>query len=184
MHVTRNSLFIAFGLAAILVADAVAQVKILPGETTTVTATVEAIEQSSRTVTLRDPKGQLRTITVPQSVERFSEVKIGDRLTVTYYDTITIRKKDPGEPDVDTLTGAKTPTAGAKPAGTAAVQQTITATIDQIDMNVPSISFKGPRGWSYSSKVRDKKALSQVKVGDRVDITWTEAMLTSMTPAK
>ena len=161
-----------------------AQVKILPGETQTKTATVEAIEQASRSVTLRDQKGELHTITVPKSVERFSDVKIGDTLTVTYYDTITIRKKDAGEPDVDTLTGAKTPTAGSKPAGTGAVQRTITATIDNIDMNVPSISFKGPRGWSYSSKVKDKKALSEVKVGDRVDITWTEAMLVSMTPAK
>lgn len=181
---TRYALFTALALTAALAADAAAQVKILPGETTTMTATVEAIEQSSRSVTLRDPKGQLRTITVPQSVERFSDVKIGDKLTVTFYDTITIRKKDPGEPDVDTLTGGKTPTAGVKPAGTASIQQTITATIDQIDMNVPSISFKGPRGWAYSSKVKDKKALSQVKVGDRVDIIWTEAMLTSMAPAK
>ena len=181
---TRNGLFIALGFATMLSAGVAAQVKILPGETTTATATVEAIEQSSRTVTVRDTKGQLRTISVPQSVERFSDVKIGDKLTVTYYDTITIRKKDPGEPDVDTLSGAKTPTGGAKPAGTAAVQQTITATIDQIDMNVPSISFKGPRGWAYSSKVKDKNALSQVKVGDRVDITWTEAMLVSMAAAK
>jgi hypothetical protein len=167
-----------------IAADAAAQVKILPGETKTVTATVEAIEQSSRSVQLRDTKGELHTITVPMSVERFSDVKIGDKLTVTYYDTITIRKKEAGEPDVDTLTGAKTPTAGAKPAGTTAVQRAITATIDQIDMKVPSISFKGPRGWAYSTKVRDKKALEQVKVGDKVDITWTEAMLVSMAPPK
>jgi hypothetical protein len=177
-------LFIALGLTVLVATSAAAQVKILPGETKTKTATVEAIEQASRSVTVRDDKGELQTITVPKSVERFSDVKIGDKLTVTYYDTITIRKKDPGEPDVDTLSGAKTPTAGAKPAGTAAVQRTITATIDQIDMNVPSISFKGPRGWAYSSKVKDKAALSQVKVGDRVDITWTEAMLVSMAAAK
>ena len=181
---TRKGLFIALGFTIMIAASAAAQVKILPGDTTTKTGTVEAIEQSSRSVTVRDEKGELRTITVPASVERFSEVKIGDKLTVTYYDTITIRKKEAGEPDVNTLTGAKTPTPGDKPAGTAAVQRAITATIDQIDMNVPSISFKGPSGWAYSSKVQDKKALSQVKVGDRVDITWTEAMLVSMAPAK
>ena len=62
--------------------------------------------------------------------------------------------------------------------------QTITATIDAIDMKVPSISFKGPRGWSYSTKVQDKKALSQVKVGDKVDITWTEALLVSVDAPK
>ena len=71
-----------------------------------------------------------------------------------------------------------------KPVGTAAVQQTITATIDAIDMNVPSISFKGPRGWKYSTRVQDKKALSQVKVGDKVDITWTEALLVAVAAGK
>jgi hypothetical protein len=182
--VTRQIAIAALATAVAYATPALAQVKILPGETQTKTATVEAIEQASRSVTVRDDKGDLHTITVPKSVERFSDVKIGDKLTVTYYDTITIRKKDAGEPDVDTLSGAKTPTSGAKPAGTAAVQRTITATIDNIDMNVPSISFKGPRGWNYSSKVKDKAALSQVKVGDRVDITWTEAMLVSMAPAK
>lgn len=181
---TRQIAIAALATAVAYATPALAQVKILPGETQTKTATVEAIEQASRSVTVRDDKGDLHTITVPKSVERFSDVKIGDKLTVTYYDTITIRKKDAGEPDVDTLSGAKTPTSGAKPAGTAAVQRTITATIDNIDMNVPSISFKGPRGWNYSSKVKDKAALAQVKVGDRVDITWTEAMLVSMAPAK
>jgi hypothetical protein len=44
---------------------------------------------------------------------------------------------------------------------------------------VPSISFTGPNGWHYSSKVEDKKALSKVKVGDRLDITWTMAVLIS-----
>jgi len=56
--------------------------------------------------------------------------------------------------------------------------------ISEIDPAVPSISFKGPNAWSYSTKVHDKKALAQVKVGDRVDIIWTEAVLVSMAPPK
>ena len=97
---------------------------------------------------------------------------------------VTLRVKPAGEPDVDTLKEGVTPGGGRKPVGTAAVQQTITATIDAIDMNVPSISFKGPRGWKYSTRVQDKKALSQVKVGDKVDITWTEALLVAVAAGK
>jgi len=44
---------------------------------------------------------------------------------------------------------------------------------------VPSISFSGPNGWKYSSRVEDKAALAKVKVGDRMDITWTLAVLIS-----
>jgi hypothetical protein len=73
---------------------------------------------------------------------------------------------------------------GARPGATAAMQRTITATITQIDPAVPSITFSGPNGWTYSSRVEDPKALAKVKVGDKVDITWTYALLMSFEPAK
>ena len=41
-------------------------------------------------------------------------------------------------------------------------------------------TFSGPNGWKYSSRVRDAKALSTVKVGDKIDITWTTALLVSL----
>ena len=51
---------------------------------------------------------------------------------------------------------------------------------------MPSITFKGEKvDWTYSSRVADKAALAKVNVGDRVDITWTEALTLSVTsPAK
>jgi hypothetical protein len=176
--------FLAAAALSLFVAPSGAQTKTIPGERQTITATVEAVDHSRRVVTLRDAKGDLRSIMVPDDVKRFSEIKVGDKLSATYYDNITLRVKAAGEPAVDTLKEGVTPGGGRKPAGTEAVQQTITATIDAIDMSVPSISFKGPRGWSYSTKVQDKNALAQVKVGDRVDITWTEALLVSVGPGK
>ena len=65
---------------------------------------------------------------------------------------------------------------------TIAKQRTITATITQLDPKVPSITFKGPNNWTYSSKVQDPKAIQNVKVGDKVDITWTEAVLVDVAP--
>ncbi len=173
---SRSSLLLTAGALALLVTPAAAQTKTIPGERVTITATVEAIEQSRREVTLRDADGELRTINVGDDVKRFPQIKVGDKVSATYYDTITLRVKPAAEPAVDTLKEGVTPGGGRKPVGTAAVQQTITATIDAIDLKVPSISFKGPRGWSYATKVQDKKALSQVKVGDRVELTWTEAL--------
>ena len=40
------------------------------------------------------------------------------------------------------------------------------------------------KGWKCSSRVQDTAALAKVKVGDKVDITWTEAMLVSLEPEK
>jgi len=156
------------------------QVKVIPGEHHTTTATIEGIESASRMLTVRTDKGELHTFRVPEAQTGFASLKIGDQINATYYDNIVVRKKAPGEPEVDTREGAVTRGTPGVVGSTAAVQQTITATIDAIDPNIPSITLSGPRGWKYSTKVQDKKALEQVKVGDRVDITWTEAMLVSV----
>ena len=159
-----------------------AQVKVIPGDKETVTATVEAVEQASRTVVIRTKNGELRTVQLGPNTQ-IGNIKVGDQVSATYYENIIIRKKPAGEPDVDTLQAAAQ-RGNAKAGGSIGVQQAITATITAVDMNAPSISLSGPRGWSYSSKVQDKKALEQVKVGDKVDITWTEAVLVSVAPAK
>jgi hypothetical protein len=158
---------------------AMAQTKTITGETKTVTATVEAIESASRTLTLKMPDGTFVMTTVPETVTRFPEIKVGDAITARYYENVVLRVKKPGEKAVDATSTARTP---AGTGGTVARQRTITATITAIDRSVPSITFTGPNGWRYSSKVEDKKALASVMVGDKVDITWTDALLVSFDP--
>jgi hypothetical protein len=163
---------------------AFAQIKEIPGDRVTKAGTVEAIDHKARVLTLRDEAGKLTTVDVPKSAERFDTVKVGDKVTATYYDNVTVRLKKPGEAAVNSLDAAVTPGAGEKPAGTIAAQRTMTAKIEAIDKAVPSITFSGPNGWKYSRKVQDKQALEQVKVGDQVDFTWTEAVQLSVEPPK
>ncbi len=148
------------------------------------TATVEAIEAGSRTLTLKKPDGTFVTTVAGPEITRFSEIKIGDKVTARYYETIVIMMKPNSQPGVDTTAKATTGSGQAMPGGTTATQRTITAVITAIDMNLPSISFKGPNGWNYTSRVQDTAALAKVKVGDRVDIVWTEAKLVSLEPGK
>ena len=154
-----------------------AQTKTLTGPVQTVTGTIEAIETSSRQIYLKKPDGNTEVVYVPQEVKRFESLKIGDKITARYYENVVLRVQPPGSKPIDDASRAVTP---AGTGGTAARQRTITATISAIDPKVPSISFTGPRGWNYSTKVEDKAALAKVKVGDKVDITWTEAMLVSI----
>jgi hypothetical protein len=175
----------AAAMVAGTLAPLAAQTKTVTGEQATITASVEAVDHGNRTVTLKGPKGNYVTIDVPASVTRFDSIKVGDKLTATYYENLVLSVQRPGEKPRDSASAAITPSSSTKPGATASKQRTITAEITAIDMNVPSISFKGPNGWGYSSKVQDKEALSKVKVGDKVDITWTEALLVSMeTPKK
>jgi hypothetical protein len=180
--------FFAVLVAAVLTlgiaGTVLAQVKSLQGESTVISATVEAINVSTRTLTLKGPKGNYVDVAVPEDVKRFAEIKVGDTLTARYYENMVLRLKKPGEKTVDSATEGMTRGDGTKPARTAATQRTITATITAIDQKVPSITFSGPNNWSYSSRVEDTKMLAQVKVGDKVDITWTEALLVSFDVVK
>jgi len=180
---------LTFGLTAMAILAATAayaQVsKTITGEVKTAAGTVEAIERSSREVTIKKDVGTYTVVEIPQGANRFDAMKIGDKVNFRYYENIVLRLKAPGEKDTDTSTAAVTPAPGSGPSGTLAKQRTITATITAIDPSIPSITFTGPNGWKYSSKVQDKQALAKVKVGDKVDITWTEALLVSLeAPAK
>ena len=161
-----------------------AQSKTIPGDMTLVKGSVEAIDHEKRVLTIKDSKGKFVTVDVPEGAERFPAIKVGDKVSIRYYDTVTVRLKEPGEAAVDTSSAAVTPVGGAKPSGTAAKQRTITATIQEIDRGVPSITFVGPNGWKYSRRVSDKKLLEKVKVGDRVDFTWTDAVIIDVQGAK
>ena len=173
--------------AAVLVSmaqTATAQTKTVASETRVESATVEAVEAASRTLTLKKPDGTYVVTVAGADIARFAEIKVGQKVNVRYIDNVVVRLKKPGEPDVDTAAKATTGAGGALPGGTRAKQRTITAAITAIDMNMPSITFTGPNGWKYSSKVEDKEMLGKVKVGDKVDIVWTEAVLVSVEPGK
>jgi hypothetical protein len=161
-----------------------AQAKTVYSEMRVETGVVEAIEASTRTVTLRKPDGTFVSTVAGPDIKRFAEVKVGDKVTARYYDNVVVRLKRPGEPEGYSASKATTPSEQTLPGGTKAKQLNITATITAIDPAVPSATFTGPNGWKYTSKVQDKEALAKVKVGDKVEITWTEAVLVSIEPGK
>jgi Cu/Ag efflux protein CusF len=169
--------------AAVLVSatpTAMAQAKTVSSEMKVERGTVEAVDAATRTVTLKKPDGTVVTTVAGPDIKRFAELKPGDTVTARFYENIVVRVKRSDEPAVDTAAKATTGSEQILPGGTRARQWTITATISAIDMDTPSITFTGPNGWTYASKVQDKSALTSVKVGDKVDIVWTEAVLVSL----
>jgi hypothetical protein len=161
-----------------------AQSKTVQGEAKTMTVTVEAIEQSSRELTVKRPDGTYDIFYIPATIKRFETLKIGDKINARYYENMVLQLKPPGEAAKNSGSMGVVKAEGGKPAVTSSRQRTITATIAAIDPAVPSITFTGPNGWKYSGRVEDKAALAKVKVGDRLDITWTEALLLSIEEPK
>ena len=149
------------------------------------TATIQAIDSTTRTITLRDQKGQEDMYAVGPEVKRFDELKVGDTVKMTYNESIVLQvRKAGGQPGPTSSEAAVTPGKGALPGATVAVQDKMTVTVKAIDNNIPSITVATPAGRTVTRKVENKKNLEGVKVGDLIDITYTRAILTNIERAK
>jgi uncharacterized OB-fold protein len=126
---------------------------------------------------LKTADGKFVAVNVPESVKRFNELKVGDKVKATYNNNVMVRMKPAGEAAVDTVdTGyAKGPTSG-----TQVTVRKMTANIVAIDKGASSIAFEGPNGWKYSRRVVDPTVFDQVKVGDKVDIMWNTDLTVSV----
>jgi hypothetical protein len=173
---------LAVGLGIAGAVEMWAQTPITKTNMTTATATVLAIDQTKRMITLKDDKtGQEDTYSIGSEVKRFEEIKAGDKVKTSFYESVVLQMRKPGDPV--TPPKAETAVTRAKselPAATVAVQEKMTVTIKAIDQAVPSVTVATPDGRVVTRKVEDKKLLTNVKVGDQFDITYTRALLLSI----
>jgi Cu/Ag efflux protein CusF len=149
------------------------------------TATVQAVDLEKRTVTLKGEQGNIFDLKVGEQAKNLPQVKVGDLVTVQYYESLAFEVTKPGQAvAAGATTGVASAKPGEKPAGVAAGQATIVATVEAIDAKNHYVTLKGPDGKAKEIKVKDPKNLVNVKVGDQVAITYTEALAIEVTPAK
>lgn len=147
-----------------------------------ISATVEAVNLKKRIVTLRGPEGRVVDLEVGEEVKNLPQVHKGDTVVATYYESIAIEVKKPGEaqPGITTAEDVRTAKLGEKPAMTGAHQTTVTATVVGLNKAKSEATLKGPRGRTVTVAVKDPKKLDNVKVGDLVEVTYTEALAISV----
>jgi len=148
-----------------------------------VTATVVAVDKATRTVTLKGPH-QTVDVVAGDEVKNFDQIKVGDRVEVTYVQALSLElKKTKGKLEMKQETGAVRATPGATPAG--AVGRQITALCDVVDVNPKksTITLKGPRGNVVELAVHNPEQFKVVKKGDQVEAVYTEAVAMAVTPS-
>ena len=134
---------------------------------------VEAVDTTARTVTIRGDQGNVVTLDVPQSVTRLDQVQVGDVVSVSYYDRVSIRPKPPGEAAVDrTEPPVTTATPGALPGATVATQRVTTVTLTGWDPATRVVTFTGPSGASYRAGCWRRRTPASWR-GSRWAIAWT-----------
>jgi len=170
--------------AALMTAAAIAsaQPKTItkPGETAKVTATIQAIDATARRITFRNDDGTEDTVVAGPEVQRFNEVKVGDRVHMTYYESTVYQLRKGGTSKLSSEAGSIAPGGRKLPGGTIARQTIQTVTVKAVDPSVPSITVTTSDGRTVTRKVDKKSYLTGVQPGDKIDITYTEAILVSV----
>jgi ribosomal protein S17 len=147
--------------------------------TVTISAVIQAIDAKDRAVTFKHADGTLETIYCGPDVKRFDELKVGDTVTFTYHEAVVMSIAPAGATAKDpTTTVARS--AGARPAGSVTQTMHAIVTVLAIDPKVPSITIQKEDGSKASFKIENPKNIEGVKVGDRVQITYTQALAVSV----
>ncbi len=153
----------------------------------TTVATVQKLDLAKRVVTLKGQDGKVFSIHAGDQVKNLPQVKVGDQVSTTYYESIAYEVHKPGtgtaEVGVVGASGVGAAQPGEKPAGVAADVIQVTATIVSIDKATPSVTLQRPDGEVVAVRVRDPKKLEGVAVGDLVEITYTQALAIIVEPA-
>ena len=152
--------------------------------------TVDSVDHKARILKVKSDQGNIVTLDVPASYARFDQVKIGDVVSITYYDRVSVRLKPAGEAPYRSAADPRRPRRLRRvycPAGTKVTQRITTVTLDSWDPATRIVTFTSSAGQSYTRRIVeavDAKVLAGLKAGDRVDVTRTEAInLAVVTPA-
>jgi hypothetical protein len=143
-------------------------------------AIIQAIDATSRLLTLKYDDGAIETVQAGPEVKRFAELKVGDKVTFRYHESVVYAIQKPGEKPPAPETIGLTRGEGASPSGTLARQLTTTVTITAIDAKVPSVGFTTEDGRKMTVKVENPKNIVGLKVGDKVQVTYTQALAVSV----
>jgi Cu/Ag efflux protein CusF len=151
--------------------------------TVQVTATVTKIDHKTRAVTLKAADGQEESLVVDKAVRNLDQVKKGDVVTATYTEALAYEVRKSGKPGADSVVAAAAAKPGEKPAAALGQSSLVTVVVTAIDPKVPSVTVKGPQGNTQTFKVASVDRLKDVKVGDAVDLSYTEAIAVTVDKA-
>jgi Cu/Ag efflux protein CusF len=153
-------------------------------QTLNVTATITKIDAATHEVTLKGPQGREFTVLAGSEVKNFGQMKVGDQVNVEYVEALTLELKKGSMAPVSRTdqAGAASAKPGERPAGMAGQQITVMAEVMAVDPKTQTVTLRGPQR-TIDLKVSDPDQFKRVAKGDRVEVTYTEALAIAVTPA-
>lgn len=141
-------------------------------------AAVVAVDQAQRLITLKGDDGVTVLVRAGDEVRNLDQVRAGDKVVVSYTEAVSWQVKGPGEGSLGVAVGAEGDRAapGELPSGKLGRSVRLTARITGIDLERETVTLTGPQGNVVTLRPRVPENLKKVKVGDLVDITFSQTV--------
>jgi translation initiation factor IF-1 len=157
-------------------------------DTVEVSATVEKVDVLNRLLSLKTESGEVVTVEVDPAVQNLVQVNPGDRVVARYRQAIgaTISKEAAGQP-VTVDVEADRAKLGQKPSARTSQTTNVPVTITAVDTKTNQVTFYGSDGLVRVFTVQTPQAkefIKQLKPGDTVVVSFTEALALSVEPTK
>lgn len=154
--------------------------------TVTESATIVAIDQINKTVTLQGPEGNKQTVTIDPSNVYLANVKIGQQVTATYGVDIKAELRKPtkaeeAEPFVMEVSGGTNNNIN-DPAASIGATIHVVATIVAVDKDAGTVTLEGPNGRTLTVDIENPKIAKHLKVGKTVVIDYTNRLILKLDP--
>ena len=152
-----------------------------------ISATITAIDQKTREVTLQGPLGDTITLTASDAVARLNEFAVGDHVQATFVESINGELRAPTEEEL------KNPWVEVDAAGIAdtdmppgaAVGRAVKAvcTIEGMNRATRTVTVKDPRGNFHVIADVNPAKMEGVALGQTIVITYTRALALTLEKA-
>jgi hypothetical protein len=148
--------------------------------------TVKKVDRQARVVTFRGPSGAEATIQVPPEAQNLDKVSPGQQYRIRYVEAVAIAIRKGGKPSAAVDERVALAPKGAKPGGLIVRSKQVAGVVEAIDYTQRYVALRGPKGRVAALKVADDVPLGQFTAGDRIAVTYTEALAIEMAekPAK
>ena len=142
----------------------------------TISAVVEAIDHETRVVTVRKPDGEALTFTASDEARNLDQVDVGDVLIAEYRESVSIAvmANEGMEAEAAEVTAMARTEEGEMPGFAAMDATVVTATVEEINLEMNTFKLKGPDGTVNEYVARNPENLKRAAVGDLVVMTFTE----------
>jgi len=180
----KKRAIIAIAIAAAFAVNAHAQTKAKTERTVDLTATIVAIDKTTRDITLKGPKGNWVVVTAGPDVKNFDQMNVGDKVHARYDEALVLELKKGNDLAV-TRTEEKSAVGampGSQPAGVGGRKITVVADVIAVNPTTQTVTLQGPQ-LTAELKVADPDKFKRIKKGDQVYATYTQALAVVVEPS-